>query len=91
MIPDCQSIMLPLLQLLAGGRPRRIRDGMELLADFFKLSPEGHPRHQPSGRAAELFRGVVPCTVQESEERFERYVGEPTTGKDVSAVRIVLD
>ena len=50
MIPDYQSIMLPLLQLLGDGQPRRIRDCTELLAERFGLSPEERTRLLPSGK-----------------------------------------
>ena len=45
----------------------------------------------PDALREALLRGGVPCTVQELEERFKRYVAELTKGKDASTVRIVVE
>jgi restriction system protein len=49
-IPDYQTLMLPLLQLLADQRPRHIRELTEVLADKFGLTDEERRELLPSGR-----------------------------------------
>ena len=49
-IPDFQSIMLPLLQTLADGEVRPIRDVTRSLADHFKLTDEERSKLLPSGQ-----------------------------------------
>jgi restriction system protein len=51
-IPDYQSIMLPLLKLLADGDEHSFRDSIEYLARFFKLSDEERKELLPSGQQA---------------------------------------
>jgi Family of unknown function (DUF6079) len=38
-----------------------------------------------------LSDGGLPCTVSDLKERFDRYVGNLTKGKDASKVRIVIE
>lgn len=40
MIPDYQTLMLPLLKLLSDGKEHKYRDVIEKLASEFKLSEE---------------------------------------------------
>jgi restriction system protein len=49
-IPDFQTLMWPLLQLVADGREHSIRDARETLANQFALSPEEKAELLPSGR-----------------------------------------
>lgn len=49
-IPDYQTVMLPLLRLLADQRPHRIRELTEVLADTFDLTDEELRELLPSGR-----------------------------------------
>lgn len=48
-IPDYETLMLPLLRLVAAG-PKAIRDIVKSLEDEFKLSDEERQRMLPSGR-----------------------------------------
>ncbi|TAJ13746.1 restriction endonuclease [Marinilabiliaceae bacterium JC017] len=48
-IPDYQSIMLPLLKVVADGKEYRIRELVKLLSVKFKLSPEENRELLPSG------------------------------------------
>lgn len=49
-IPDFQSLMLPLLKVVADGREYRLRDAVELLAEEFHLTNEERQQLLPSGR-----------------------------------------
>jgi len=49
-IPDFQSLMLPLLKVVADGREYRLRDAVELLAEEFHLTDEERQQLLPSGR-----------------------------------------
>jgi len=49
-IPDFQSIMLPLLQVLTDGREWRMRDVTETLASRFQLTPQEREEMLPSGQ-----------------------------------------
>ena len=49
MIPDYQTIMLPLLQHTANGVTYRLRDIVDGMADYFKLSEEERKEMLPSG------------------------------------------
>ena len=49
-IPDFQTLMLPLLKVVADGREYRLRDAVELLADEFHLTDEERQQLLPSGR-----------------------------------------
>ena len=49
-IPDFQSIMLPLLKLLADGQEHSFRDVVENLAPSFNLSDEERKELLPSGQ-----------------------------------------
>lgn len=49
-IPDFQSLMLPLLDALADGRERAMRDVTASLADRFDLTPEERQQLLPSGQ-----------------------------------------
>jgi restriction system protein len=51
-IPDYQSIMLPLLQLIADGKEQSLRGAIETLADQFGLSAEERRELLPSGQQA---------------------------------------
>lgn len=48
-IPDYQSVMLPLLQLIADGQEHRFREAINELADTFKLTEEDRKETLPSG------------------------------------------
>ena len=49
-IPDFQSVMLPLLEVLADGQERRMRDVTALLSDCFSLTEEERKELLPSGQ-----------------------------------------
>lgn len=49
-IPDYQSIMLPLLELLVDEKEHSLQESIEYLADKFKLSDEERKELLPSGR-----------------------------------------
>lgn len=49
-IPDFQSIMLPLLQVLTDGKEWRMRDVTEALASRFQLTPQERAEMLPSGQ-----------------------------------------
>src|SRR5262245_51339141 len=48
-IPDFQTMMLPLLEVLSDGRDRAMRDVTATLADRFDLTPEERQQLLPSG------------------------------------------
>ncbi|WP_010661893.1 restriction endonuclease [Marinilabilia salmonicolor] len=48
-VPDYQSIMLPLLKMVADGKEYRIREIIELLSNEFDLSPDDRRELLPSG------------------------------------------
>ena len=52
MIPDYQSIMLPLLKYAEDKKEHHIRDAIEGLADEFNLTEEERKEHLPSGLQA---------------------------------------
>ncbi|MGB9941036.1 restriction endonuclease [Methanosarcina sp.] len=51
-IPDYQSVMLPLLKYAGDGKEHRIRNAVENLADEFRLSEEERKELLPSGQQA---------------------------------------
>jgi restriction system protein len=50
MIPDYQSLMLPLLQYAADGEEHSLRESIEALSDSFSLSETDRTQLLPSGR-----------------------------------------
>ena len=48
-IPDYQTVMLPLLRLLADGREHPVRGAVEAISDEFHLSPNERQQLLPSG------------------------------------------
>jgi restriction system protein len=50
-IPDFQSLMLPLMQLIADGQPHEMRSATEALGQQFQLTPAEWQEMLPSGRA----------------------------------------
>jgi restriction system protein len=57
-IPDYQSVMLPLLKYAGNGKEHRIRDAVEKLAEEFRLSEEERKELLPSGQQ-EVFKNRV--------------------------------
>ena len=57
-IPDYQSVMLPLLKYAGDGNEHRIRDAVEQLAKEFGLSEEERKELLPSGQQA-IFKNRV--------------------------------
>lgn len=51
-IPDYETLMLPLLQLMADGAERHVSDAVGRIADQFALSAEERARLLPSGRVS---------------------------------------
>jgi restriction system protein len=59
-IPDYQTLMRPLLELLADGEEHALRDLRGVLADTFALTQEEREQMLPSG-GSRLFTDRVPC------------------------------
>ena len=57
-IPDYQSLMLPLLKYAENGKEHRIRDAIEQLAEEFRLSEEERKELLPSGQQV-IFKNRV--------------------------------
>ncbi|MBI5427797.1 MAG: restriction endonuclease [Nitrospinae bacterium] len=57
-IPDCQTIMLPLLQFAGDEKEHPIREAVEALALFFKLTEEERRESLPSGRQGKFANRV---------------------------------
>ncbi|AKB16961.1 winged helix-turn-helix domain-containing protein [Methanosarcina sp. WWM596] len=57
-IPDYQSVMLPLLKYAGDGKEHRIRDAVEKLAEEFRLSEEERNELLPSGQQV-IFKNRV--------------------------------
>lgn len=57
-IPDYQTVMLPLLKYAGDGKEHHIRDAIEELAEEFKLSEEERKELLPSGQQA-IFKNRV--------------------------------
>lgn len=60
-IPDFQTIMLPMLQLLANGKSKTLNEVMQVLAQHFELTAEHLKIKVPSGQMG-LFRNRVGWT-----------------------------
>ncbi|MFT7899696.1 winged helix-turn-helix domain-containing protein [Tenacibaculum ascidiaceicola] len=60
-IPDFQTIMLPMLQLLADGKSKMLNEVMQALAQYFKLTSE-HLKIKVSSGQMGLFRNRVGWT-----------------------------
>lgn len=60
-IPDFQTIMLPMLQLLADGNSKTLNEVMQILSEHYKLSQEHLKIKVPSGQMG-LFRNRVGWT-----------------------------
>ncbi|AZJ36624.1 restriction endonuclease [Tenacibaculum singaporense] len=60
-IPDFQTIMLPMLQLLSDGKSKTLNEVMQALAQHFKLTSEDLKIKVPSGQMG-LFRNRVGWT-----------------------------
>ena len=56
-IPDFQTVMLPLMEALADGGERTMRDLTGLLADRFDLTEEERQRSCPAGSRASSATG----------------------------------
>ncbi|MBD1917659.1 MULTISPECIES: restriction endonuclease [Cyanophyceae] len=52
LIPDYQSVMLPLIQMAADGQEYSLREAIEKLAQHFRLNDEERQEMLPSGRQA---------------------------------------
>ncbi|UKM63885.1 restriction endonuclease [Flavobacteriaceae bacterium GSB9] len=60
-IPDFQTVMLPMLQLLADGNSKTLNEVMQVLTQHFKLTPEHLKIKVPSGQMG-LFRNRIGWT-----------------------------
>ena len=58
-IPDYQAIMLPLLKLSGDGKEHTLREAMDALAQFFKLTEEEIKELLPSGTQQRFLNRVV--------------------------------
>ena len=59
MIPDSQSIMLPLLELAGDNKTHRFRDAVTFLADRFRLTDDEKRELMPDGRRTRLYYRVA--------------------------------
>ena len=50
MIPDYQTVMLPLLKVVSDGKEYRLNDVVEILSKQFKLTKEERAELLPSGQ-----------------------------------------
>lgn len=57
-VPDYQSIMLPLLELLSGGKVHRLREVIDSLGEQLNLSEDEKKEVLPSGRQAKFANRV---------------------------------
>lgn len=53
-VPDFQSMMLPLLRFAGDGKEHKLRDGINFIAEHFKLSPEDCEELLPTGNQTRL-------------------------------------
>jgi restriction system protein len=53
-VPDFQSVMLPLLRFAGDGQEHKLRDGINFIADHFKLTPEEREELLPTGNQTRL-------------------------------------
>src|SRR3954462_8017818 len=58
-VPDFQTLMLPLLEALADGRERLIREVTASLADRFQLTDEERQEKLPSGQQTVISNRVA--------------------------------
>jgi restriction system protein len=58
-IPDFQSLMLPLIQLIADGQEHAVRDATAAIGQQFKLTDEEWSEMLPSGRAPLFYNRVA--------------------------------
>lgn len=65
--------------------PALVKALQEVLSGLMKV------RLPPAQLQAALSEGGMPCTVQELEERFDRYLANLTKGKDLAKVRVVIE
>lgn len=59
MIPDSQSIMLPLLELAGDNKTHRFRDAVTFLGDRFRLTDDEKSELMPDGRRTRLYYRVA--------------------------------
>jgi restriction system protein len=76
-IPDFQSIMLPLLQTLAGGEVWAVRDLTKSLADSFKLTDDERSKLLPSGQQS-VFGNRVAWA--KTDLKMARLIDSPSRG-----------
>src|ERR1700687_1834625 len=57
-IPDFQSVMRPLMDVISDGKEHSLREALDRLGDHFKLADEERTRLLPSGRQ-EVFTNRV--------------------------------
>ncbi|MBI5438800.1 MAG: restriction endonuclease [Nitrosomonadales bacterium] len=58
-IPDFQSLMLPLLRMLAGGREYSVQETVDLLALQYQLTEEEKSQLLPSGRSPIFYNRIA--------------------------------
>ncbi len=58
-IPDFQSLMLPLLRMLAGGREYSVQETVDLLALQYQLTEEERRQLVPSGRVPVFYNRIA--------------------------------
>src|SRR5438067_10588805 len=59
LVPDFQSVMLPVLEALQDGHERSMRELTEALAETFKLTDEQRQEHLPSGPQSLFYNRVA--------------------------------
>jgi restriction system protein len=57
-VPDFQALMLPILELAADGREKKLSRAVELMADKFNLSQEERDERLPRGRQTRIYNNV---------------------------------
>lgn len=60
-VPSFQELFLPVLQLLADGKPRRMPEVVEHVAEHFNLSEQDREEPIPSGQSSKLANRVGWC------------------------------
>ena len=58
-IPDFQSLMLPLMRMLAGGREYSVQETVDLLALQYQLTEEEKSQLLPSGRSPIFYNRIA--------------------------------
>src|SRR3954452_17422029 len=77
-IPDFQAVMLPLVESLADGKERTMRDLTDLLSGRFELTEQGQQEVLPSGQQS-IFSNRVAWA--KSHLKYAGLLENPTRGR----------